>query len=160
MKHIEPHSKFGANIRKVINMCVCCQDQYQIGMVPLGSANFKYICPDCNFVTFGYEPDRNEDTGKIHCPDCKSEHTAWTMKELIEGEMVKGGFGICPKCNSKLKTDKMALIEVADGTEERTGKIYFVKTPPFLQEYFDQGERIVNIEKSSCEKIGLGKRSE
>ena len=52
----------------------------------------------------------------------------------------------------------MALIEVYDGTENRTGKVYFVKTPSFLKEYYDQGERIVNIDKSSCEKIGLTKK--
>ena len=159
MRHLEPHSKFGSNIRPVINMCVVCQDQYKVGMVPLGAANFKYICPDCNYVHFGYEPDRDKETNNIHCPDCESENEVWIMKELIEGEVVKGGFGICSRCTGKLNNNRMALIEVEDGTEQRTGKVYFVKTPPFLQKYYDEGERYLNVDRSSCKKLGLRKES-
>lgn len=156
---IEPHSKFGANIRPVINMCVICQDQYRIGSVPLGNMNYKYICPSCNFVTYGLPPDAEED-GMIHCPECHSIDRSWEMKELIEGEMVKGGFGICPKCMKKLGKNKIALIEVEDGTDKRTGEIYFVKTPKWLKDYYDKGERYLNIEKSSCIKLKLREKDD
>ena len=157
-RHLDPHSKFGSNIRQVISLCVVCQDEFKVGMVPMGNANFKYSCPQCNHLQYGYEPDRNEN-GLIECPECGCEERTWTMRELIEGELVKGGLGFCPCCERKLKNNKIALIEVEDGTDDRTGEVYFVPVPKWLQNYYDQGERVVNIDRSSCVKLGLVKES-
>lgn len=157
-KHLDPHSKFGANIRQAISMCVVCQDEFKVGMVPMGNANHKYICPQCNHLQYGYEPKRN-DKGMIECPECKCEEHAWIMKELIEGEFIKAGYSICSKCTSKLGKNKMALIEVEDGTDQRTGTVWFVTIPPFLKDYYEEGERVVNIDRSACKKLGFKKNA-
>tara|TARA_A100001391_G_scaffold203821_1_gene197237 strand:+ start:6159 stop:6638 length:480 start_codon:yes stop_codon:yes gene_type:complete len=153
-RHLDPHSKFGANIRQAISICVVCQDEYKVGMVPMGNANHKYICPQCNHLQYGYQPKKNK-KGMIECPECGCEEHAWIMKELVEGELIKAGYGICTRCRNKMGDKKMAFIEVKDGTQDRTGEVWFVTPPPFLKKYAEKGERIINIDKSSCEKLGL-----
>ena len=116
------------------------------------------MLPQCNHLQYGYAPKKNN-KGMIVCPECGCEEHAWIMKELVEGELIKAGYGICSKCRAKMGKNKMALIEVDDITKERTGTVWFVTPPPFLKDYAKKGERIVNIDKTACKKLGLVKNA-
>ena len=145
-------------IHDVDKICPVCARISNMGKADMTDHPLKYICPKCNGRHYG-EPEKEFGKG-YKCAKCTevTEYTDWQKVPLGAGERILGPYESCGSCNEKLGKDKIAVIEVNDGTtgdDGRTGRVFFLEPSADFRASIG-GERCIYMEASALAELMKG----
>lgn len=141
-------------IHEVDTICPICSKVSVLGHTDMTGQDIKHICPRCKTRHYG-KPITVR--GLFKCGKCglRSKKRLWEKIPLENGEHVLGPIDWCSECIRKTKDDKVAFIEIENGTKGetgRTGRVFFFKPDEAFLKLL-KGQNAVYIEESVLRKM-------